>query len=110
MKNVSFGISIGVALLMCCLLPPVAMGNITGSTVTVTGSYTCFEPEQTKRICFSVHNASTDGERIEGVYLLLPTGWDAACFGQEESDSCANQIDLECSNPSDPNITIEYFE
>ena len=101
MRTISFGISIGTAFLVFFLLTPIAMGNIDGSTLTVFGNDNCFEPDQTKLICFSVYNASTDGDRIEGIYISLPEGWSAACFAQDESDSCNNQIDLECSNPAD---------
>ena len=67
---------------------------------------TCYQAGFTWQMCFSVHNATADGEWLDLVRLTFPTAlgaWSIACKSQNATDSAGYLVNLTCNvNPSKP--------
>jgi hypothetical protein len=72
--------------------------SIAGSSVTTEN---CYEPGDTRTLCFTVYNGSTDSEWLDGVRLTFPIflgDWTVSCKSQDATDSSGYPVNLTCSD------------
>jgi hypothetical protein len=74
---------------------------------------TCYQAGFTWQMCFSVHNATADGEWLDLVRLTFPTAlgaWSIACKSQNATDSAGYFVNLTCNvNPSKPDWYVPWI-
>lgn len=73
--------------------------SIAGSTITTKN---CYQSGDTWTMCFTVHNASPDGEWLDQVRLTFPDfpglgAWAVACNLQDASDSNGSPVIMNCT-------------
>ena len=78
--------------------------SIDGSSIT---SRNCYNAGETQTLCFTVNNASVDGEWLDEVRLTFPNApglgpWNASCYAQDPTDASGYQVNLTCQS-SPPN-------
>ena len=76
---------------------PSGINSIASSTITTKD---CYQSGDTWTMCFTVHNASADGEWLDQVRLTFPEllgAWGVACFIQDANDSNGSPVGMNCS-------------
>jgi hypothetical protein len=71
--------------------------DISGSSVEPRG-YSCYEPNKTQILCFTVYNGSTDAEWLDGITVTFPSApiWQASCGSWDNVDSIGNPVKFTC--------------
>jgi hypothetical protein len=76
---------------------PLSASSIAGSTISTLD---CYQPGQTRTMCFSVQNGSQDMEWLDRVRLTFPTlagAWMVACQYQDATDSSGAPVNFNCT-------------
>jgi hypothetical protein len=76
---------------------PLSVSSIAGSTISTSD---CYQPGQTRTMCFTVQNGSQDNEWLDRVRLTFPDllgPWTVACLYQDATDSSGKPVDFDCS-------------
>ena len=76
---------------------PLSISSISGSTISTPA---CYQPGQTRTMCFSVHNSSADMEWLDRVRLTFPAllgPWTVACQFQDAADSSGAPVNFNCT-------------
>jgi hypothetical protein len=84
---------------------PLIITSIASSTVT---AHQCYQADDTQTMCFTVHNASPDGEWLDFVRLTFPDAegaWTVACNSQDTSDSNGSLVNMVCNINSGREVT-----
>jgi len=75
----------------------VGPASVSGSSVSTAD---CYASGDTRVICFTVYNGSTDGEWLDRVRLTFPTqvgAWGVSCHSQDAVDSSGSPVHMACS-------------
>ncbi len=78
----------------------VGIASVTSSTVETEH---CYQDGTSQVLCFTVYNASTDGEWLDRVRLTFPTlegAWNVTCHSQDATDSIGYAVSFNCDGAS----------
>jgi hypothetical protein len=76
---------------------PLSVSSIAGSTISTAD---CYQPGQTRTMCFTVQNGSQDNEWLDRVRLTFPDllgPWTVACQYQDAFDSSGAPVNFNCT-------------